>query len=312
MRLDEMRPRILIPIPLSPSAEARLERVAEIVRPEAPTPERLRALVRDCDAILARTHVRIDRPLLEAGNRLRVVGVAGVGLDRVDLLAAEALGIHVLSRPEAASDAVAEFTLALLLSLMRPIQATAEMYREGRFAEARRDPHGVELRGRTVGVVGLGRIGSRVARLMARGFDAQILYCDIIDVTPADYSATRVALPELLAASDVVTLHTPLTDATRRMLDAEALAQMRDHAFLINTARGEVIDTDALAAALSAGRLRAALDVTDPEPLPPNHPLFELPNCLLTPHVAARTHAGMERMMGVVDDVVAFLEGRTD
>ncbi|MCA9242642.1 MAG: hypothetical protein KDA32_01710 [Phycisphaerales bacterium] len=302
-----MRPRVLLPVPLTPVAEARLERRAEVIRPPDTKAETLLQLVANCDAILARTNVRIDRAFLAAGRRLRVVGVAGVGTDRVDLAAAAEMGISVLSTPEAASDAVAEFTLGLLLSLMRPIAGSAAMYRDGRFAEARREPHGVELRGKTVGIVGMGRIGSRVARTMSRGFDARIVYTDIIDISVPDVAATRIELCELLETAEVVSLHTPLTDATRGMIDAAALARMREHAFLINTARGAVIDTVALVETLRAGRIRAALDVTDPEPLPTDHPLFSLPNCLLTPHVAARTHAGMERMMGVVDEVLTFL-----
>jgi phosphoglycerate dehydrogenase-like enzyme len=305
------RLKVLLAEGLDADAERRLAVGAEIVRPSAGDEETLCHAIADCDALVARTHTAVTRKLLAAGKRLRVVGVAGVGLDRVDVAAAEDLGVAVLHTPAAASDAVAELAVGFMLQLQRPVPRLAEAYRRGQFREARDRTHGNELRELTIGIVGMGRIGSRVGRICSAGFGARVLYNDIIEVEPFPFDATAVDKPSIWAESDVVTLHVPATELTRGMVNADVLAQMRRSAHLINTARGVVVDTAALTAALQKGQIAgAALDVVDPEPLPPDHPLFTLENCILTPHVAARTHGGLRRMYAVVDDVLAFLKKR--
>ncbi len=300
--------RVLLPLPLDPEAEARLAAAAEVVRPPATDEPALCAAIADCDGAVVRTSVPVTRRLLAAGRRLRVVGVAGVGLDHVDVEAARELGVAVLHRPEASSDAVAELTVALMLQLLRPVPRLAAEYRAGRFEAARRRPHGVELRGRTVGIIGMGRIGSRVGRIVAAGFGATVIYNDIAAVGPFDFAAEPVEKAEVFARAEILTLHVPLTEQTRGMVNAGVFEQMGAGARLINTARGAVVMTDALVEALRSGRLAgAALDVTEPEPLPATHPLFEMEKCILTPHVAARTHEGMRRMYAIVDDVIEFL-----
>lgn len=306
--MKSTRPRVLLVEPLDAQAEARLAAGAEVVRPSRTDEATLCRLLADCDALIVRTHTQVTRALLEAGRRLRVVGVAGVGLERVDLVAASELGIAVLNTPAAAADAVAEFTLALMLQLLRPTARLAEAYRRGEFWSRRDQPHGPELRELTVGIVGMGRIGSRVGRICRSGFGASVLYNDIVDVGPFDFEARAVDKPTIWSQSDIVTLHVPATGLTRRMVSADVFRQMRPGAYLINTARGVVVDTDALVAALQSGQIAgAALDVVDPEPLPTDHPLFSLGNCLLTPHVAARTYGGLRRMFAIVDDVLEFL-----
>ncbi|HOO17857.1 MAG: hypothetical protein KBH81_00650 [Phycisphaerae bacterium] len=301
--------KVLLAAPLDATSEARLEAGAEVVRAPAPDEQTLCRLIGDCDALVARTETRVTRTVLSAGRKLRVVGVAGVGLENVDAHAAEELGIAVLNVPAAASDAVAEFAVALMLQLLRPVPRLASAYRGGDFRAARQTPHGRELRELTVGIVGMGRIGSRVGRICAAGCGARVLYNDIIDVGPLAYPAQAVDKPTIWSQSDIVTLHVPLTDQTRGLVNAEVLAQFRPTAFLVNTARGAIVDTGALTAALQTGRLGgAALDVTFPEPLPPDDPLFACDNCILTPHVAARTIGGLQRMFGVVDDVLAYLQ----
>jgi len=303
--------KVLLAEGLDEDAERRLEAGAEVVRSSASDEETLCRAIVDCDALVARTHTLVTRRLLAAGQRLRVVGVAGVGLERVDVAAADELGIAVLHTPAAASDAVAEFTVGLMLQLQRPVPRLAEAYRHGQFREARDKTHGSELRELTIGIVGMGRIGSRVGRICSAGIGANVLYNDIIEVGPFPFDATAVDKPTLWAESDIVTLHVPATDLTRGLIDTKVLTQMRRSAYLINTARGVVVDTAALTAALENGQIAgAALDVVDPEPLPPDHPLFTLGNCILTPHVAARTHGGLRRMYAVVDDVLAFLRKR--
>jgi D-3-phosphoglycerate dehydrogenase len=302
------KPKVLLAEGLDQDAERRLAAGADVVRPSAVDEDALCRTIADCDALVARTHTAVTRKLLSTGKRLRVVGVAGVGLDRVDLAAANELGIAVLHTPAAASDAVAELAVGFMIQLQRPVPRMAAAYRRGQFREVRDRTHGDELHELTIGIVGMGRIGARVGRICSAGIGARVLYNDIVDVGPFAFDAQRVEKPEIWAQSDVVTLHVPATDLTRGMIDADVLAQMRPAAQLINTARGAVVDTAALTAALQRGAIAgAALDVVDPEPLPPGHPLFALENCILTPHIAARTHGGLRRMYAVVDDVLAFL-----
>lgn len=301
-------PKILLAAHLDPRVEARLEAAAEIVRPAALDEAALCAAIPDCAALIVRTNIAVTRALLEAGRRLKVVGVAGVGLDRVDVAAADELAITVLNTPGAASDAVAELTIAFMLQLLRPVPELNAAYRDGRFHAARKASQGVELRTLTVGIIGMGRIGARVGRICAAGFGARVIYHDIAEVGPFAFPAERVDLQTLSQQSNIVTLHVPLTPHTRGMIDAQALAALRRGARLINTARGSVVQSAALQQALRDGHLAgAALDVTDPEPLPPSHPLWKLPTCIITPHIAARTHGGMARMEAVADDVLAHL-----
>ncbi len=304
--------RVLLAEGLDADAERRLEAGAEVVRPRATDEDTLCEAIADCDALVARTHTPITRKLLTAGKRLRAIGIAGVGLDRVDVAAAEELGITVLHTPAAASDAVAELAVGLMIQLQRPIPRLAEAYKRGEFRTAREQTHGNELRELTIGIVGMGRIGSRVGRICSAGIGARVLYNDIIDVGPFPFDATPADKPTIWTESDVITLHVPATDLTRRMITADVLTQMRPSAHLLNTSRGVAVDTPALTAALQNGEIAgAALDVVDPEPLPPEHPLFALENCILMPHIAARTHGGLRRMYAVVDDVLAFLASGT-
>jgi D-3-phosphoglycerate dehydrogenase len=301
--------RILLAEPLDAEAEQRLETAATVVRAPSGEEDALCGLIGGCHALVARTHTRVSRRVLEAGRDLRVVGVAGVGVDHVDLAAAGELGIQVVNTPAAATDAVADLAVAFMLQSERPIPRLAEAYRAGNFRAPRAAPHGRELRELTVGIVGMGRIGSQVGRRLAAGFGARVMYNDIVPVGPFDFPAEAADKPAIWTQCDVITLHVPLTDQTRGLVSTEALARFRPGAFLVNTARGAVVDTSALTAALQSGRLGgAALDVLDPEPLPPEHPLFSCPNCILTPHIAARTFGGLRRMCAVVDDVLALLK----
>lgn len=301
-------PKFLLTHHLSEEAEARLCAAGEVVVAPDADEATLCRMVADCDALVARTHAKITRPILEAGSQLRVVGVPGVGLNNVDVAAAVGLGIKVVNTPAAATDAVADVAVEMMLMLQRPISRLAAEYARGRFEEARSYTHGVELRELTIGIVGMGRIGSAVGRRCAAGFGARVIYNDIVEVGPFDFAAEAVDKPTLWARADVVTLHVPLTEQTRGLIGAEVLSSLRPGAMLINTARGAVVDTDALAAALQDGRLSgAAMDVTEPEPLPLDHPLFAMDSCIVTPHIAARTHGGLRRMFDVVDDVIAAL-----
>jgi D-3-phosphoglycerate dehydrogenase len=303
------RPTIVLAGSLDKTTEARLDAAATVQRVPARDLAPLLEAVREADAIICRTHTPITAEVLSAGQRLRVVGVAGVGLDRVDLAAAEARGIAVLNRPGAATQAVAELTVLLMLLLERPVQHLSPAYEQGKFEALRMQPHGRELHEKTIGIVGMGRIGSRVAGILARGFGCRVLYNDIVAVGPFDFDCESVSKDELWTTADVISLHVPLTDQTRSVINAQTLAAMQADCHLINTCRGAVVDTDALAQALQAGRIGGAgLDVSDPEPLPTDHPLFQHERCILTPHIASRTCQGIGNMYAVADDVLAFLD----
>lgn len=280
----------------------------------APTTDRAALLSKlpASHALLVRTATVVDAGMIEAAKHLRVIGRAGVGVDNIDIAAARARGIVVVHTPAAATTAVAELTVGLMLSLIRQIPAADLAARAPeRFKEFRAIAAGPELAQLSLGIVGLGRIGQAVgSRAAALGMN--VLYHDIREVSPTGFSASAVSLDELLARSDVVSLHVPLTGRTRRMIDGAAITNMKPGALLINTARGAVCDSDALAEALSWGKLGgAALDVTDPEPLSPGHPLLSAPNTIFTPHIGARTPAALRAMEEVVDDVLRVLAGES-
>lgn len=228
-----------------------------------------------------------------AAPRLRLVQLISAGYDRIDLEAARHAGVPVCNNGGANSTAVAEHTIMLILATMKRLvwqhnHVVAGRWRVGDFSQVRL----YELEGKTLGIVGLGTIGKKVAR-RAAAFGLRILYNDIVRLTEDQEEALGVdfaLLPELLRASDIVSLHVPLTPLTRRMMGEPELAQMKPGAFLINTCRGPVVDEDALYKALSAGRLAGAgLDVMDQEPPPADHPLFALDQVVITPHMAGPT-----------------------
>lgn len=245
------------------------------------------------DALIGRSATRIPAELLRRAGRLRVIGRAGVGTDNIDLDAATALGIVVINAPAGNTVAVAELFFGSVLGLLRHVPRAAAAMRAGRWDRALF--LGTELRGRTLGVVGLGRIGGEVAR-RARAFEMELVGYDPY-VTDARFEALRVrrapTLDALLAEADVLTVHTPLTDETRGLIGRRELARLPDGAIVVNMARGGIVDEPALAAALANGGVRGAvLDVFQHEPLAGDHPLRGLDNVLLTPHIGASTAEG--------------------
>lgn len=240
----------------------------------------------------------VDAALLDAFPQLRVVSNMAVGFDNVDVPACTARSIRVGNTPGVLTDATADLAMALLLSAARNLPVASLDAREGRWRTwSPTGWLGLELRGATLGVVGLGKIGLAVAQ-RARAFGMDILYTRRSDApAPPELGATRVELDTLLARADVVSLHVPLRPDTRHLIDAAALARMKPSALLVNTARGDVVDQVALQAALEAGQIAgAALDVTSPEPLPPEHPLYQTPGCFIVPHIGSATRATRRRM----------------
>lgn len=248
----------------------------------------LLAHVADYDALIVRSETKVDREVIDRGARLKVIGRAGIGVDTIDVDAATRRGIIVMNTPQANTTATAEHTLAMMLAMARNIpQADAALHRlewtRGKFM-------GVQLQGKTLGIVGVGRIGTQVAR-RAQAFGMEVIAFDPYaseEVARAN-KITLMDLDDVLERSDFVTLHSSLTPGSRGLLNAKRIARMKPTARVINVARGALIDADALHAALVAGKLAgAALDVFEEEP-PGDHPLFRLPNVIATPHLGAST-----------------------
>jgi glyoxylate reductase len=289
------------------------------VWPERRSPGRDELLARapELDGLLSMLTDAVDAELIAAAPRLRAISNYAVGVDNVDLEAAAARGIPVGNTPGVLTDSTADLAVALMLGAARRLVEGDGYVRSGEWRTW--EPElllGRDLHGATVGIVGFGRIGREVARRL-EGFGCEILYA--VRKHPARPGARGPAsrtdggapLEELLERSDFVTFHPPLTPETRGLIGAEALARMKPTAYLVNTARGPVVDTEALIEALHAGRIAgAALDVTDPEPLPAGHPLLEAPNLLVLPHLGSATHATRERMADMaVDNLLAGLAG---
>jgi glyoxylate reductase len=269
----------------------------------APPPEDLRARTSEADGLLAMVADRIDEALLDAAPNLRAIANFAVGTDNIDLDAAAARGIPVGNTPDVLTDATADLAFALILALARGIVSGAETVRAGEWLTW--DPAGdlgTDLAGATLGIVGRGRIGDAVAR-RAAGFGMEVVHSS---------RSSGLPLEELLERADIVSLHTPLTPATQHLIDAGALARMKPTALLVNTARGGIVDQDALREALIDGRIGgAALDVTDPEPLPSDDPLLDAPNLLVVPHLGSATRRTRARMAEMaVENLLAALDGR--
>lgn len=304
------KPRILLAGPLDEKAEHYLDEHAEVVRPAASNEAALCEAVAGCAAIVARTHSPVTAAVLSAGaTKLKVVGVAGVGLDNVDLVAAEQMGVRVLNRATAASNAVAEYTIWAMLSSLRCYDEWRTGLASGEFASLRQSTGGRELHELTIGIIGMGNIGTRIGRICTLGFNARVIYNDIRKIDDLVFPAKAVDFATIWRESDIVTLHVPLTEQTHGFINANAFATATRKPVLINSARGAVVATDALVTALRDQKLAGAvLDVTDPEPLPLDHPLRGMPNCIITPHIASRTAGGLRRMLDVVEDVIAALK----
>jgi D-3-phosphoglycerate dehydrogenase / 2-oxoglutarate reductase len=271
-------------------------------------PEALRAAIPPYAALIVRSQLQVDAALIAAGSNLRVVARAGVGLDNIDVGAARAAGLVVLNAPDGNTVAAAEHTLALLLAVARRIPAADASLKSGEWTRSRFA--GVELRGRTLGIVGLGRIGMAVAE-RARAFGMTIVGHD--PFVPAAVAAARgiepLGLPELLDRADVVTVHVPLTPETANLIDAAAIDRLRPGAIVLNVARGGIVDEAALAAALADGRVAGAgIDVYEHEP-PVGSPLLTAANTVLTPHIAASTaEAQVAVGIEIAERVIAALE----
>jgi len=312
---NDLKPRILVAEKLSPAAMARLQAAGDVVVLDACDEATLLSVVASADALAVRTYSQVTAKVIgeaKRGGRLKVIGRAGVGVDNIDVKAAAEAGIPVVHTPAACTHAVAELVVGLIIAVQRRIPYFDARVRQGEFASLRGGKLMPELQRQTLGVIGMGRIGQAVSRRLLIGMGMRVIYNDIRDIGYLPFVATAMPSHEAVyAEADVVTMHVPLTGLTRGMINARTLAHFKPGSVLINTSRGPVVEADALAAALVEGRLSgAAIDVFDPEPPPPGHPLLSAPNCVLTPHVASRSQEGLAAMNDVVDDIVAVLAGK--
>jgi glyoxylate reductase len=298
--------RVLVTRELPFPALERLKAAHDVeVWPEhsPPPPQVLRERAADADALLTMLTDRIDAELFDAAPGVRAVANLAVGTDNIDLEAAAQHGVAVGSTPGVLTDATADLAIALMLAIARRLPEGAARVREGRWgAWQPAEDLGTDLAGATFGVVGYGRIGQAAAH-RAQAFGMRILH---------NSRSSGVPLERLLDEADVVSLHVPLTAATRHLIDGPALALMKPTALLVNTARGGVVDQGALRDALHARTIAgAALDVTEPEPLPHDDPLLDAPNLLIVPHIGSATTGTRARMAAMaVDNLLAALDGR--
>jgi D-3-phosphoglycerate dehydrogenase / 2-oxoglutarate reductase len=252
------------------------------------TKEELLSKVDNYDALVVRSRTKVDGELMARASHLKIVGRPGTGLDNIDLRAANARGIEVVNSPEALVEAVAEHVVGLMLALARDIPAADASMKAGRWEKERFV--GIELRGKTLGIAGLGRIGRRVAEI-ARVIGMSLLGYDVIEVSQEALNSLgcrMVDLDTLFASADFITLHVPLTTETRHMVDSRRISLMKRTSFLINTSRGEVIDEAALVRALATGEIGgAALDVYETEP--PRPGIEAAPKVITTPHIGGQT-----------------------
>jgi D-3-phosphoglycerate dehydrogenase len=302
--------RVLVAEAIAPEGVEALRARHEVDVRTGLSPAGLIEIIGGYDALIVRSGVDVDAALITAGTRLQVIGRAGVGVDNVDLDAATRAGITVVNAPTGNTIAAAEHTIALLLALARRVPAADASVRRGEWT--RSALQGVQLRGRTFGIVGLGKIGMAVAE-RARGFGMTLLGSDpyVTEEQAALRGVELVQLDALLERSDAVTVHVPLSRATAGLIGSKAIARMKPGAFVLNVARGGIVDEAALAAALRDGRLGGAgIDVFEDEP-PAGSPLLDAPNTVLTPHLGASTaEAQVAVAEEIAEQVLDVLAGR--
>ncbi|MCL4528363.1 MAG: D-glycerate dehydrogenase [Chloroflexi bacterium] len=283
---------------------------ADIWQDELPPPRKeLLARVRDVDGLVSLLTEKVDGELMDAAPRLKIISNMAVGVDNVDVAAATARKLPVGNTPGVLTDATADMAFALMLSAARRIVEGEKYVRDGKWKTW--NPQlllGADFVGATLGIIGFGRIGKAVAK-RAKGFDLRVIYYD--PSVPSTSDATPVDLDTLFRESDFISLHVPLTDETRHMINANTLSKMKPNAILVNSSRGPVVDPHALHDALKSNRIfAAALDVTEPEPLPADSPLLGLDNCLVVPHLGSASKYTRDMMSYLAaQNLIAGLKG---
>ena len=301
--------KILISDGLDESGKAVLRAAGDVADRDGISAADLLTEVADCDALIVRGRTKVTPAVFEAGKKLKVVGRAGIGVDNIDLSAAKAAGVHVVNSPLATTVTVAELALGLMLSMVREIPRADAAMKAGKWIK--KELECVELYGKTLGVIGFGRIGVAVGK-RAAAFDMQVIGYD--PYKPADAiradGGEPVSLDELIARADFITLHLPLTPQTKNMLGSDAFARMKTGVYIVDAARGGVIDEEALLAALESGKVAGAgLDVFNAEP-PGLTALVAHPHVVATPHIGAQTVEAQARAgYDISTEIVAALKG---
>jgi len=288
---DEMN--VLVLAKIHPDGVALLREKCDVEVKTGLSEEEIVQEIREFNAVIVRSKPAITQKIIDAGVNLRVIGRAGVGLDNVDVKYAESKGITVVNTPGASTESVAEHVFALLLSKARDIPRADRAMREGRWIK--KELMGTELKGKTFGIIGFGRIGSRLGEIAA-AFGMKVLAYDVIDISERarEVGAEVCTMDSVLNQSDFITLHVPLLPSTRNLISEKEIEKMKPEAVIINTARGGVVDEKALHKALSENRIQAALDVFEEEP-PTGSPLLTMDNIVFTPHVAGSTEEAQRR-----------------
>ena len=302
-------PRILVADPIDREGIELLQTEADVDVKTGLSPSELISIIGDCDGLVVRSETKVTKEIIQAGHRLQVIGRAGVGVDNIDLETATRNGVAVVNAPVGNTVAAAEHTLALMLALARNVAQGNVSLKEGHWR--RSALMGVELRGKTLGIIGLGKVGSEVAR-RSQAFQMRLLAHDPF-ISPEyahNLGVEVVSLDQLLTESDFITLHSPLNDSTRNVIGQRELGMVKPSVRLINVARGGLIDEDSLVKAIQEGRVAgAALDVFAKEP-PDNHPLLESDKVIVTPHLGASTaEAQREVACEVAEQVLSVLRG---
>jgi len=300
--------KILICDPINPEGIKRLRKAGFDIK-FLTRREMLKEEVQECDALIVRSRTKVTRDLIKRGKRLKMIARAGSGLDNIDLKAAEASGIRVVNAPEAPADSVAELTIGLVIALARKITFADMSMKRGKWLK--KELKGFLLKGKKLGLIGLGNIGLRVARI-AKAIGMKILVTKRTPPSPQlleEMEADFLSLDDLLRQSDIISIHVPLTEETKRMIDVEEINKMKDGVFLINTSRGEVVNEKALLDALNTGKIGGvALDVYETEP-PKNLELIRHPNVICTPHIGAQTiEAQREASLIIADKIIHFFK----
>ena len=273
------------------------------------SPQELKEIIGEYDALIVRSATKVTRDIIEAASRLKVVGRAGTGVDNIDLEAATEKGIVVMNTPGGNTVAAAEHAVSMMLSMARKIPQACASMKEGKWEKKKF--MGVEVHGKTLGVIGMGRIGSLVAK-MGLGLGMRVIACDpyLSQKAAKDMGVTLTDLDTLYAESDFITIHAPLTQETRNMISREAFKKMKEGVMLVNCARGGIVDEEALMEAIEVGKVAgAALDVFATEPPPPNYPLLKLEEVICTPHLGASTREAQEVVaIAIVQQIIDYLK----
>ena len=309
-----MKPKVLVTCPMAQQAIEKLREFAEVKLNPSPrnlTKEQLRKEVADVDGVILGVE-KFDEELIAAAPRLKIIARYGVGYDNIDVGTATSRRIHVTYTPSVLSDAVADLTFAFILTLSRRIIEADRYVKSGEWGKSIAFPLGFDVARKTLGIVGLGRIGMKVIE-RAKAFNMDIIYYDVIRNRRAEekYGARSVTLKELLRGSDYVSIHVPLTEKTEGVIGKNELMLMKSTAFLINTSRGSIVDQQALYEALKEKRIAGAgLDVFQHEPIPSDDPMLKLSSVVLTPHVGSGTvETRLAMAMMAVDDIIKVLKG---